>query len=207
MSAIDLSGKLITLEGLDYTGKSTIVDILVERLRAEGHHVVATREPGGTPVGEKARQLLLTLDHREMLPLSELLLFMVSRAQHVHELILPALDSGACVLTSRHRLSSMAYQGYGRGISLDLIRQLNEATTEGRRPDLTLLIDVPVETALARKRGEGDRIEQEDRDFYERVRKGYLELTADDPRARVIDGTPSIAQIAQEIYEELDRTF
>ncbi len=207
MRAIHLAGKLIALEGLDYTGKSTVIEILRRRLLAAGHRVVASREPGGTPVGEQVRHLLLALDHTEMLPLSELLLFMVSRAQHVHEVILPALRAGRTVLTSRYRLSSMAYQGYGRGIDLELIRQLNDAATEGRGPDLTFLIDVPVDVALARKGDRGDRIEREDRDFYERVRAGYLELTADDPRAQVVDGTGSIERVAEVIENLLAEAF
>lgn len=207
MRAIDLAGKLIALEGLDYTGKSTVIEILRERLTRAGHRIVASREPGGTPVGEQVRLLLLTLDHAEMLPLSELLLFMVSRAQHVHEVVLPALRDGKTVLTSRYRLSSMAYQGYGRGIDLSLIRQLNDATTGGRVPDLTVLIDVPVEVALSRKGDRGDRIEREDNRFYERVRAGYLELTRDDPRACVVDGTRSIEAVAGEIENRLREAF
>jgi len=207
VSAIDLAGKLITFEGLDFTGKSTLLHLLERRLREQAHEVLATREPGGTTVGERVRDLLLTREHREMLPLSELLLFMVSRAQHAHEVVLPALREGKTVLTSRYRLSSMAYQGYGRGIDLDLIRRLNDAATEGREADITFLIDLPVEVALGRKRGEGDRIEREGHPFYQRVRDGYLELTSGDPRVRVVDGTKSIQDVFEQIADHLDLSF
>jgi dTMP kinase len=204
---IDLAGKLITLEGLDFTGKSTLIRHLELFAREKGCDVISTREPGGTPVGERVRKLLLTRQHDEMLPLSELLLFMVSRAQHAHEVILPALRAGKTVLTSRYRLSSMAYQGYGRGIDLELIRSLNDAATEGREADLTFLIDVPVDVALGRKRGEGDRIEKEDRAFYQRVRNGYLEMADDHPRVHVVDGTGTIEEVFTQITDRLDPAF
>ena len=207
MNAIDLAGKLITFEGLDFTGKSTLVRLLEQRLRDAAFDVLVTREPGGTQVGERVRDLLLTREHREMLPLSELLLFMVSRAQHAHEVVLPALRAGKTVLTSRYRLSSMAYQGYGRGIDLELIRHLNDAATERREADITFLIDLPVEEALGRKKGEGDRIEREGHSFYQRVRDGYLELTAGDPSVRVIDGTKPIEGVFEQIADHLDLTF
>lgn len=207
MNAIDLAGKLITLEGLDFTGKSTLIRRLETLLRERGIDVVVSREPGGTRVGERVRSLLLTRDHAEMLPLSELLLFMVSRAQHTHEVILPALGEGKTVLTSRYRLSSVAYQGYGRGLDLELVRRLNEAATEGRQADVTLLIDLPVDIALGRRRGGGDRIEQEDHEFYNRVRQGYLELVADDPHAHVVDGTGSVDEVFAKLLGPLNLSF
>ena len=204
VSAIDLRGKLITLEGLDFTGKSSVARRLTQDIERAGFDLVVTEEPGGTPVGRRARQLVLDPDHPEMHPLAELLLYMVSRTQHTHEVILPALAEGKTILTSRYRLSSMAYQGYGRGLSLELIDQLNDAATQGHRADVTFLIDVPVEVALGRKRGRGDRIESETVAFYERVRAGYLELTADDPTVYRIDGTQSINGVADEILGHLD---
>jgi len=205
--SVDLAGKLITLEGLDFTGKSTLLGHLKLLAREKGYDVLSTREPGGTPVGERVRKLLLTRQHEEMLPLSELLLFMVSRAQHTHEVILPALRAGKTVLTSRYRLSSMAYQGYGRGIDLELIRSLNDAATEGHEADLTFLIDVPVDVALSRKRGEGDRIEKEDHAFYQRVREGYLEMAEADRRVYVVDGTGTIEEVFTQITDRLDPAF
>jgi len=207
VSIIDLVGKLITFEGLDFSGKSTLVERLESALLRAGLDVLATREPGGTPVGERVRSLLLTLEHDEMLPLSELLLFMVSRAQNTHEVILPALRHGKTVLTSRFRLSSMAYQGYGRGMDLELIRRLNDAATEGREADVTIFIDVPIEVVLTRRRGGGDRIEREDDQFYHRVRDGYLTLIKGDPRVHVVDGTQPIDRVFAEIARYLDLTF
>jgi dTMP kinase len=203
VSAIDLASKLIVYEGLDFTGKSTLAYLLAKRLRETGISVVSTGEPGGTNLGQKVRELLLSRENTSMLPLSELLLFITSRAQHAHEVILPALREGRTVITSRYRLSSMAYQGYGRGIDLELVRRLNDAATCGREADITLLIDVPVETALARKHGEGDRIEREDEAFYGRVRRGFLELAREDPRAFVVDGTGTIDEIHARIVRLL----
>jgi len=204
VSAIDLKSKLIALEGLDFTGKSSIAEILRREIEAAGYDLVVSQEPGGTTVGEKVRELVLTPDHPEIQPLAELLLYMVSRTQHTTEVILPALEAGKTVLTSRYRLSSMAYQGCGRGLSLDLIRTLNEAATQSTNPDITFLIDVPVEVALGRKQGEGDRIESEAVDFYERVRAGYLQLTADDATVHQIDGRLPIEACATEILRILD---
>ncbi len=194
---IDLRAKLIVFEGLDFTGKSTQVERLARRMRAVGLDVVTTGEPGGTKIGERVRQVLLSREHVDLLPLSELLLFMTSRTQVTHEVILPALKQGKTVVSSRYRLSSMAYQGYGRGLPLPLIRQLNEAATSGRLADITLLIDLPATLALTRKHGGHDRIEAEDAAFYERVRKGFLELTAADPTVMRIDGTGSVDEIEE----------
>lgn len=188
---------MIVFEGLDFTGKSTQVALLGERLRAAGFPVIVTGEPGGTEIGNNVRRILLTPAHRGTLtPLSELLLFMASRAQHVREVLLPALAEGKTVVSSRYRLSSLAYQGYGRGLDLELIRRLNEEATCGREADITFLIDAPVASIMGRKRGEGDRIEAERADFYERVRGGFLELTAGDPRAYRLDGTLSVEAVA-----------
>ena len=145
MISIEFAGKLIVFEGLDASGKSTQARLLARRLNEAGIDVVSTREPGGTPIAESVRTVLLEKQHQALLPFSELLLFMVSRAQNTHEVILPALRAGRTVVVSRYRLSSMAYQGYGRGLDLALIRQLNEASTSGTLPDWTVLIDVPAE--------------------------------------------------------------
>ena len=200
---IDLHGQLIVFEGLDFTGKTTQVRLLADRLHKASLRVTTTREPGGTSLGEGVREVILSNENTELLPLSELLLFITCRAQLSSEVIEPALASGHTVVSSRFRLSSLAYQGYGRGIDLDLIRQLNEIATAGRQPDITFLIDLPAEVALARKRGEGDRIDQEDLAFYRRVRDGYLELTRADPHVRTIDGTLSIEKIAEQVTRHL----
>jgi dTMP kinase len=166
--------------------------------------VVLTGEPGGTEIGVQVRQILLSPAHRRALtPLSELLLFMTSRAQHVREVVLPRLELGETVVSSRYRLSSLAYQGYGRGLDLELIERLNEESTCGLKADVTFLIDIPSEVALARRRGMGDRIEAETLDFHERVRRGFLELAAGDPSVVRVDGTLSIAAIAAAVGEHL----
>lgn len=200
---IDLHSQLIVFEGLDFTGKTTQVRLLADRLHKASFRVTATREPGGTTLGEGVREVILSNENTKLLPLSELLLFITCRAQLSSEVIEPALASGHTVVSSRFRLSSLAYQGYGRGIDLDLIRRLNEIATAGRQPDITFLIDLPAEVALARKRGEGDRIEQEDLAFYRRVRDGYLELARDDPHVQIIDGTLSIEKIAEQVAQHL----
>jgi len=201
--AIELAGKLIVFEGLDASGKSTQARLLARRLSEAGLDVVSTREPGGTPIAEGIREVLLEREHHALLPLSELLLFMVSRTQNTHEVILPALRAGKTVVASRYRLSSMAYQGYGRGLDLDLIGQLNEAATSGTRPDLTFLIDVPAEYTLRRKADRGDRIEVESAEFHQRVRRGFLELTDGDPTVHVLDGTRSIEEISEAVARHL----
>ena len=200
---MELRGKLIVFEGLDFTGKSTQVRLLAERLRARGLPVVTTREPGGTPIGEEVRRILLSRKSSDLLPLSELLLLITCRAQVYSQVIAPGLARGAVVVSSRYRLSSLAYQGYGRGLDLELIRRLNDAATAGRRPDVTFLIDLPAELALARRKGKGDRIEGEDLEFYRRVRRGYLELTQDDPTVIRIDGKRSIEEIASIVFAYL----
>jgi len=203
VSDIDLRGKLIVFEGLDFTGKSTQVDRLAARLRGAGLPVTTTREPGGTPLGEAVREVILSNENTELVPLSELLLFMTCRAQLSATVIEPALVARQVVVSSRFRLSSLAYQGYGRGIDLDLIRRLNEAATAGREPDITLLIDLDPRAALRRKRGDGDRIEGEDLSFYQRVRQGYLALTQGDPKVHRIDGSRSVDAIAATVADLL----
>jgi len=128
---------------------------------------------------------------------------MTSRAQHVAELVLPSLAAGKTVVSSRYRLSSLAYQGYGRGLDLDLVRRLNDAATRGREADLTFLLDAPAELVLGRKRGRKDRIEAETLEFYERVRRGFLELTHDDPHVIQVDGTRPVDAIAADVARHL----
>ena len=202
MRAIELAGRLIVLEGIDSSGKSTQARLLAERLAAAGYPVVTTREPGGTTIAESVRRLLLEREHHAMLPLSELLLFMVSRAQNTHEVIRPALEAGKVVVASRYRLSSVAYQGFGRGLDLDLVHTLNDAVTGGLLPDVTFLIDLPAEVAVARKE-ENDRIEGESIEFHRRVRGAFLDLVGADPAGRIIDGTKSVEAIADEVAKHL----
>jgi len=200
---IELRKKLIVFEGLDFTGKSTQVEILGRHLQKMDLPVTTTREPGGTVLGEAVRSVILSNEHTELLPLSELSLFITCRAQLSAEVIEPALNAGHVVVSSRYRLSSLAYQGYGRGLDLTLIERMNEIATSGRQPDLTFLLDLPVEKALERRGKVRDRIEQEDWAFYRRVRTGYLDLTRGDPRVHLLDATISIDEIARKVLEYL----
>jgi dTMP kinase len=179
----------VVIEGIEGSGKSTLHKGLVERLRMDGRDVVVTREPGGTATGEAIRSIFLdrtlTVD-----PLTETFLVNAARAQHVFEVIRPALDAGRLVLCDRYTDSTMAYQGYGRGLDLASLQRLCDEATGGLQPDLVMLIDLPVEAARARMEERSyslDRIESQDAAFHERVRQGYLEL-AKAPRHRVLDG-------------------
>jgi dTMP kinase len=207
VSTIDLKGKLIAFEGIDTSGKSTQARRLVKRLIDAGHSVVSTGEPGGTPIGNSVRSILLSRQHESLLPFSELLLFIVSRAQNTHEVIVPALQEGKTVVASRYRMSSAAYQGYGRGMDLDLIQELNETAACGLHPDITFLIDIPAEVAVQRKRTEQDRIEIESMEFHRRVRQGFLELAEGDPNAIVIDGDRSPDEITEDVAQHLRARF
>jgi len=200
---IDLRGKLIVFEGLDFTGKSTQAGILGRHLQEMDLPVTLTREPGGTALGESVRRVILSNEHTELLPLSELSLFITCRAQLSVEVIEPALNAGYVVISSRYRLSSLAYQGYGRGLDLTLIERMNEIATSGRQPDLTFLLDLPADKALERRGEVRDRIEQEDLEFYRRVRTGYLDLTRGDPSVHLLDATRSIDEIARQVLRFL----
>ncbi len=203
MEKIGLGGKLIVFEGIDFTGKSTQVELLANRCKQNGMSVTTTREPGGTPLGEKVREIILARENSELLPLSELMLFIACRAQLYKYVIAPALAKEQVVLSSRYRLSSLAYQGYGRGIALDVIRKLNGLATNKRHPDTTFLIDLPAQYALERKSAEHDRIEKEDLGFYRRVRNGYLELTRGQKDVCRLDGMQAVEGIAEEVADYL----
>ena len=200
---IELQSKLIVFEGLDFTGKSTQVEILGKHLQEMSLPVTTTREPGGTALGEAVRKVILSNEHTELLPLSELALFITCRAQLSAEVIEPALSAGHVVVSSRYRLSSLAYQGYGRGLDLALVERMNEIATSGRLPDLTFLLDLSAEEALKRRGEERDRIEQENLEFYRRVRTGYLDLTRGDPSVHLLDATRSIDEIARDVIRIL----
>jgi dTMP kinase len=199
-------GLFITLEGGEGSGKSTQAQALRALLEDAGRSVTVTREPAGCPLGQRARELLndrsLKLDAR-----SEFLLFAAARAQHVAEVIRPALDRGEVVICDRFSDSSVAYQGYGRGLDLEDVREANRMATQGLVPDLTVLLDVPVETGLGRKAGEKapDRIGQEGAQFHERVRQGYLAMAAQEPdRFLVRDGTLPPEEITRTIWRRLE---
>jgi dTMP kinase len=196
-------GFFVTFEGVEGCGKSTQAELLRLELEKEGFRVVYTREPGGTEIGERIRQILL--DHRlqRMEPLTELFLYLAARAQNVQELIRPALDNGAIVICDRYADASLAYQGAGREIGSPRVMELNRIATFGLEPDLTVLLDVPVEVGMKRKSMsvEGatghDRIEREELDFHSRVREGYLALADQfSDRVVVLDGTLKREELA-----------
>jgi dTMP kinase len=185
----------ITFEGMEGCGKSTQAKLLA---RALGPDAVLTQEPGGTAIGRAIRQLLLHPANRAMSAEAEVLLFFADRAQHVAEVIRPALAAGKIVISTRYVDTSLAYQGYGRGLDLDRIRSVAVLATGGLRPDLTLFFDLPLEIGLARvvSRGGRDRLESEVREFHERVRNGYLELAAAEPDRWIrIDASGSEADV------------
>jgi dTMP kinase len=191
------TGRLITLEGGEGAGKSTVLDAVRQRLEARGVDVVVTREPGGTVLGEAVREIVLDPARRNIAAESELLLMFAARAQLVRELIRPALDAGRWVLSDRFTDASYAYQGGGRGQPEARIAEL-EGWAAAMKPDLTLLLDLPIGEGLARigGRGAADRIELESRDFFERVRAAYRARAAAEPeRFRVIDASRPVDQV------------
>ena len=195
-------GYFITFEGMEGCGKSTQLLLLRDRLAAAGHDVYVTREPGGTPIGESIRAVLLNPESRGMAPITELLLYEAARAQIVAESIRPRIEAGTIVLCDRFSDSTTAYQGAGRGLSPDMLNSLHHLATEGLMPDLTFVLDVPVEVGLNRaaRRCAADRIEQESFDFHERVRKAFLAIGQQETRrVLIMDGTGKVDEIADTI--------
>jgi len=205
-------GNFITFEGPEGSGKSTQIKLLAERLQACGVRALLTREPGGTSTGEAIRNLLQhDSTDAEMAHRTEVLLFCASRAQLVEQVIRPALLQGAWVLCDRFTDSTLAYQGYGRGFALDQLRALNDFATGGLKPDLTLLLDIPVDESYRRiseRTTEIDRIERTERTFHERLRAGYLELAQAEPaRFRVLTSARPLEQTSAEVWQLVQKRF
>jgi dTMP kinase len=197
-----MKGRFITVEGIEGVGKTTNIDFIHAQLQAAGRDVVVTREPGGTPLGEAIRGLLLDPAYTGMDSTCELQLMFAARAEHLASVVWPALEKGQWVLCDRFTDATYAYQGGGRGIDTGVIARLEALVQGDFRPDLTLLLDVPVEVGLARagKRGALDRFEQEKVSFFERVRKSYLEMAESSPdRYRVVDASLPLDDVQRQI--------
>lgn len=196
----------ITVEGIEGAGKSSNIAFTENLLRSHGHEVLLTREPGGTPLGEELRELLLGHKHDGMNDLTELLLMFAARAEHLHSKILPALEEGQWVICDRFTDATYAYQGGGRQLDTTAIATLENLVQGSRRPDLTLLLDLPVETGLARaaKRSEPDRFERQKLEFFQRVRDAYLQIARQQPgRVKVIDASPDLDLVQEQISDIL----
>jgi dTMP kinase len=196
----------ITVEGIEGCGKSTLVAGLLKRLRSAGRETIVTREPGGTPVGDAIRGVFLE-PGISIAPLTEALLINAARAQHIVDVIEPALSRGVWVLCDRFVDSTLAYQGYGRGIDLSLLSSLCDTATGGRVADRTFVLDLPVpvsrERARLRDAGAGDRMEREDTSFYERARLGFLDLASKSGRYRVLDASKPPEELIAQAYADL----
>lgn len=202
-----MKGIFISLEGIEGTGKTTQAGFLAEYLEGKGLRVTRTEEPGGTAIGLKIRGLLLSPENGEMDPVTELLLYNASRVQHMREVILPALERGDIVVTDRFSDSTMAYQGYGRGIDMELIDSLDLIATGRLRPDFTVLLDIDVETGLRRNRkiNKDDRIEREDVSFHDRVRQGFIHIAAQSPeRIRMVDCSGPVETVRKNVAAAVD---
>ncbi|MGQ9648177.1 MAG: dTMP kinase [Thermodesulfobacteriota bacterium] len=204
----------ITFEGVEGSGKTTQIRRLEKYLTRKAIPCKVTREPGGTPISEKVRKILLNPDHQEMVPLSELLLYEASRAQHVKEVIMPLLRKGVVVLCDRFGDASIAYQGFGRKLDLRLIRKLNQLATQGRKPDVTFLLDCPSGLGLKRaaqrnqrqRKTKEERFEREKIQFHHRVRKGYHWIAKKEPyRVKVIDTRNGPDKVFEKIRDIVDK--
>jgi len=203
-----MRGKFVTVEGIEGVGKSTNIGFLSSIIEAKGFTVLRTREPGGTPMAERIRQMLLEHGEEPLPDIAELLLFFASRSLHISNTIRPALAAGQWVVCDRFTDASRAYQGHGRGLGLERINLMAQWVQEDLQPDLTLLLDAPVELGMARakKRGASDRLESEDAGFYQRVRDGYLGLAAAEPeRFAVIDASQELEQVQAAITLAINR--
>ena len=209
-----MRGKFITFEGIEGCGKTTQIALLADALRSDGHNIVLTREPGGTVIGERIRQVLLDGAHSAMAPLAELFLYAAARNQHVEEVILPALEAGKTVLCDRYADATTAYQGTARDLDPEILAEVHRIATEGLWPDLTVLLDLPAQEGLTRalernrkcaESSKEDRFEREALEFHERVRAGYLEIARKDPnRVVVTDATGSVEDLHKRVLSTVN---
>lgn len=202
-----MPGLFITFEGPEGSGKTTQIKILKEYLEKQGFSVLITREPGGSKIGQDIRKILLSPDNKMMAERTELFLYAADRSQHVEEIIIPALKQDKIVLSDRFTHSTLAYQGYGRGLDMELIKQLNNQATKGLKPDLTILLDVEPQVGLkrAKARNAGDRIEQEEESFHLRVRKGFLQLVKENQDTiKVVDAALTKEQVSYLVKKLID---
>jgi len=199
------NGLFITFEGCDGCGKTTQIELLNKYLLNKGSETLLTREPGAKGLGEKLREILLNYNG-EVSPNCESFLFLADRAQHVDCIIKPAIEQGKIVLCDRHTDSTVAYQGYGRGLDLDRIYKLNNIATNGLKPDITIVLDVDVETSMQRVGKEKDRMESAGIEFFKRVRNGFLEIAKNEPdRVKVINASDTIENIHKQIVELVEK--
>ena len=192
----------ITLEGPEGSGKTSQMPRLAKYLRSKGYEVITTREPGGTPISDQVRDILISMKNTGMQPRTEILLFLAARAQLVEELIKPALQSGKIVLCDRYGDSTLAYQGYGHKLDLDILKRMLAFATDGLKPDLTIYLDLDVETGLQRKikKDEWNRLDAYEVAFHQRVRNGYHQLLAEEPQRWVlIDASQSLADVQKQM--------
>lgn len=202
-----MRGKFITFEGADGSGKTTQIEKIKAFYEEQGFECLLTREPGGSDLGNKIREILLHYDG-EVDDLCELLLYMADRAQHVKKVILPALEQGKIVLCDRYIDSSVSYQGFARGLDIERIISLNKIATDNLEPDLTIVFDVATETAMQRVGDEKDRLEQEGIEFHKKLRYGYLELAKMFPeRIKVVNANLSIEEVFEQVKDVLANAF
>ena len=202
-----MTGKLITFEGIDFCGKSVQIDQLIAKLRENKIPFTLLREPGGTVIAEKIRNTLLSKEDEQMSPVTEYLLFSAARAQLIQEKIIPSLEKGLLVILDRYYDSSTAYQGYGRNIDVDIIHQINRFATDHLTPDLTIFIDIDIDEMEKRKKQVSqklDRMEDQGRTFFEKVRNGYLKIVQQESeRFYIVNGKRTIDSIAEEIWRQV----
>ncbi|MBR1619759.1 dTMP kinase [bacterium] len=197
-------GLFITFEGADGCGKTTQLNLLREYLQNNNFDVLVTREPGAKGLGEKLRDILLNYDG-EVSSRCESFLFLADRAQHIDTIVKPALKKGQIILCDRHTDSTVAYQGYGRGLDIEQINKLNDIATDGLKPDLTFVFDIDITTSMLRVGNEKDRMESAGNDFFNRVRNGYLKIAKNEPeRVKVIDAKKPIDKVFESVLKEFN---